>query len=180
MKYNRDTMYGYQSLTSFQELFPTYEDWKTWLDKYLLKLKVEDTDPEIEQNIYLILYNRYKNQFFRYKEHSTILSKISARYLQLMRAMFVADYIGENLEQLAGSTVTTENFKTNNTADDSDAETNTEYRTDITRTFSDDGATVMDRMQSSIEMQSLVHEWMDEFKTMFVNQRKPMIFEVEW
>lgn len=176
-RYNQDMIKNYDGLTSFQEVFPDFETWKKWLDKYMFVLKVGETAESIESNIYEVLSNRYKNQYFRYRELSTILTKTAGRYLQLMRGLYVAEYIGENLSSLAGTSTTVETYKTNNTAEDSDAETNTEYRTDIERTFTDNGTLMMDRLQDSIEMASLIQDWMDDFKTMFVNSRKTMIFE---
>lgn len=171
-----DDLYGYDDLYRFGDLFPTYDMFVKKINAYMFVHELNRED-EMMLKLYNILYNKYKNNFFRWSKQSSIFNEMALRLESVIQAYNVAIEVEERLEELTGTNVTTQNYKTNNTSEETDISNNTKYRTNIETEKTDNGLEYLDRRKNSIQVVHAVQNFVKECKTMFMNRTDENIYK---
>lgn len=168
-----DDLRGYDDLLTFFDMFPTYEIWTERLNEFMVFNTVENTKlPEgLAEKIYNMTYARYRTNFFRYSNMSTIKIKMAEWLEDLYANLEVGSYIVENAANLAGQTETEKNYRTDNT----DEENYDGYQTDKKETFTDNGAGEIDILQQSIHGRTIIHRNIESLKIMFMNKTNEVL-----
>lgn len=170
-----DDLHGYDGLYRFSDVFPTMDEWVKGMNEYLFdfELSIED---EQDRKVFNILLSRYKNNFFRWMNISTIYSKMANEYTRLKR-LLARQEVYQDLYNVTGTTTTVENFKTNNTANEEDPENQTKYRTDIETTFVDNSDLYLEKIDEIVSTGDIVNTWVDSIKTNFMNRSDEVVIK---
>lgn len=170
-----DDLHGYDGLYLFSDIFPTVDEFVEKMNEsiYFHTLDVND---DLVKKIFNNMFNRYKNNFFRYQNISTIYMKMSQRVETMLQAYDVAKDFNDNLMDYVGSNETKTNYKTNNTSENSDLDNEIKYKTNIEHTNTDNGIEYMDRRTQSVELINVIQEFIDDLKTLFMNRTDENVY----
>lgn len=163
-----DDLRGYDDLLRFGDVFDTFEEFVLRLNDNLYFHQIELDDVMI-QKVYNNLFNRYKNNFFRFSKLSTIYNEVGSRVEGMLQAYEVAMDFQENLMDYVGTKETTTNYKTNNKSEETDPDNNTRYRTNVETIFTDNGLEYMDRRTNSIDIVQLIQDFVQNFRKLMMN-----------
>lgn len=172
MRFYREDVFGYDGLEVFSQVFPTYEEWKK-LNTYMIGSTVEAN--EYAEQIYNMLFANFQYKYFRYDNRPRIYTELSGRLSRLYAELEVGAFISENPDGIAGTTTTSENFKTNNTADESDPDNNIRYRTNIDKVVVDNGEGVValkDRLASGADR---IQNFINDLRPMFMKENNNLV-----
>lgn len=171
----RDDLHGYDDLFTFADLFPTYELWKDRVGSYMYDIEV-DSDARAEK-IYMNLFNVYKNHFFRFATMPKIFTEIAGRLTVLYAELEVGSWIKENSSDIAGTSTINENYRTNNTAEESDPENNTRYRTDINTSKVDNGTVDLELRDRVANNANRIQNFITDMRPMFMNKTNEIVIK---
>lgn len=169
-----DDLHGYDDLFRFIDVFPTIEDFCTKLNENLYFNEIHPHNTAVIK-LYNMLFNRYKNNFFRYSKLATIYLKVGERIETLLQQFDVAIEFSSNLEELVANTTKTTNYNTDNTHSEEDEKNELIYRTDVSTTVDTNSAEYMKRKENSIQLVTVMQEFVNDFRKLMMNKTDEVV-----
>ncbi len=142
-----DGFEGYDGLLTFLDVFPDYNTFKELLSKYMWFESLEE-DEVLSNKLYTQLLNRYRQNYFRYKQVSTICTKLASLIEEFLRYNGMVNKLVKDIKP--GDIETISNYKTNNTNNDSDTANLIKYRTAIEETVNVDWKAMTEQQLGSV------------------------------
>lgn len=171
--YYPDDLRGYDGLLTFQDVFPTLEDWNTNIGNYLYYNTLDEM--ENADKLYAQLYDMYKGHYFRYKHVSKIYNVVAGGVEQLIQAVKTHVYLSTDTEKFAGETTITNRYKTDNTETELDEENQINYRTSGETEFISDSKLIIELKKEGVKVIAVMQKFKDEFRTLFMNQTNEVV-----
>lgn len=163
--YSNQGFRGYNGLATFADVFVSFDVWTEILNGYMIFDQIEDNDEA--EKIYNILLKRYRNNYFRFRDISTIANKMAGHVEELYQQLAVLKDFESN-DKLTGTMETTKNYKTNNTQ----TENKDGYLTNVEEIYTDNSDLYIKMANNSIAKRRYLNDWVDGLKTMFMNKQK--------
>ncbi len=138
---------GYDGLLTFLDIFPDYETFKVMLKDYMWFESLEE-DEELSKKLFNQLLKRYRQNYFRYKQISTICTKLASFIEEFLRYNGMVNKLVKELKP--GDIETITYFKTDNTSDESDTSNLVRYRDAIEETVNVDWKAMTEQQLGSV------------------------------
>lgn len=173
-------LHGYDNLYRFIDIYPNFEVFveKTNANLYFHQLTEGSAEYIVIEKMFKTMFNKYKNNFFRWKKISTIYNEMGLHIESLLQASEVFQEFEKELHNLVGTTSTTSTYKTDNTTNEDDPEVSQRYRTSVDETFTDNGLEYMDKRDNSIKIVALIQKGIKDMKYMFMNQTDENVYNI--
>lgn len=149
---------GYDGLIKFGNLYPTFDNFKDLLMGYMLFTSEED----IEEKVYNILYNKYKNFYFKWRYQADIHEEV---------AKWNEEYISikKSLEINAENGVTDKDTQTQININNATEEENTEYPDVKVVSERINGKETAEWNSKLQERQSKLRTWIENFRFLLMD-----------